>query len=130
MGQSATAPMICVVDDDEAVLNSLNFWLELEGFRVRAFRSASEIFALDPLACDCLVIDYRMEPDGLQLIAALKARGVKAPAILITTNPTVPLKLQALKAGVPIVEKPLLKNELLDTIKLSIAPSQGSSGGF
>jgi FixJ family two-component response regulator len=68
--------------------------------------------------CDCLVIDEKNPASsGLHLIAQLRERDFSAPAILVTSQPSLSLRNQAEKAGVPIVEKPLLGNGLLDTIR-------------
>ena len=54
---------------------------------------------------------------GLDLIALLRAREFNAPAILITSHPSASLRDRAAEARVPIVEKPLLGNALLDKIR-------------
>jgi two-component system, LuxR family, response regulator FixJ len=72
----------------------------------------------DLARCDCLVVDQNMpEPKGLDLIALLRARQFNGPAILITSHPSPSLRERAAKARVPIVEKPLLGNTLLDKIR-------------
>jgi FixJ family two-component response regulator len=74
--------------------------------------------------CDCLVVDEKIpETSGLRLIAQLRDRNFSAPAILITGQPSLSLRDQAEKVGVPIVEKPLLGNQLLDTIRGAIGNS-------
>ena len=64
------SPTIAVVDDDPAVRNSLKFSLELEGFTVRAYRSAAELLNAGELGdCRCYVIDQRMpDMNGIDLI--------------------------------------------------------------
>ena len=113
------APLIVVVDDDPAVCNSLKFSLELEGFAVRAYRSGSEFLASDSLtACKCFVIDQRMPGmSGMEVISALRGRNVTAPAILILSQPNRVLSARAAEAHVPIIEKPLLNNALVDKIR-------------
>jgi FixJ family two-component response regulator len=54
---------------------------------------------------------------GLDLIAALRERNISTPAILITSHPSLSLRERANKAHIPIVEKPLLGNALLDKIR-------------
>jgi two-component system, LuxR family, response regulator FixJ len=63
--------------------------------------------------------------NGLDLITLLRARRFAAPAILITSHPSPSLRARAHKAGVPIVEKPLLGNALLDKIRdvVGVGPS-------
>jgi two-component system response regulator FixJ len=127
-GASSTSNLvIAVIDDDSAVRNSLKFLLELEGLVVRIYTNGAELMGAGDLArCDCLVVDQNMpEPKGLDLIALLRAREFNAPAILITSHPSASLRDRAAKARVPIVEKPLLGNALLDKIRDMIANGRG-----
>jgi two-component system response regulator FixJ len=112
-------PIIAVVDDDPAVCNSLKFSLELEGFAVRAYRSGAEFLAADSFGdCNCLVVDQRMPGmSGMELISELRGRNVSTPAILIISQPNTVLSARAAEAHVPIVEKPLLNNALVEKIR-------------
>lgn len=113
------APVLLVVDDDAAVLNSLKFCLEIEGFEVKLYANGEELLNEPNLpGFGCLVLDYLM-PDmtGLELLAKLRSRGVALPAIVITGHPGLPLRRYAAAAGVAIVEKPLLGNRLTETIR-------------
>jgi two-component system, LuxR family, response regulator FixJ len=114
-----SAPVIVVVDDDVAVCNSLKFSLELDGFAVRAYRSAAELLnAGDLSSCNCFIIDQNMPVmSGMELIAKLRERKVLAPAILIVSQPNATLSARATAAKVPIVEKPFFGNTLLDRIR-------------
>ena len=112
--------VVIVVDDDLAVRNSLKFALEVEGLTVRSYASAAHLLsANDDLSlCSCLVIDQKMPAmTGLDLIARLRARGISAPALLITSYPGAALHERAAEAGIPIVEKPLLGNTLIEKIR-------------
>jgi two-component system, LuxR family, response regulator FixJ len=115
---SVARSVVVVVDDDPAVRNSLKFSLEIEGFVVRVYADAGELLNTGELPfCNCLVVDQQLPGmSGLDLIAALRKRDVDAPAILITSQPTVAVSERAAKTDVPIVEKPLLGNALLDKI--------------
>ena len=112
-------PVVAVIDDDDAVCNSLKFALELEGFRVRTFIAGAEaLCAHDIDACQCFVIDQKMPGmSGLELIAKLRERNIASPAILIISQPSAALSARAASARVPIVEKPLLGNTLLECIR-------------
>jgi two-component system, LuxR family, response regulator FixJ len=112
-------PIVVIVDDDPAVCSSLKFSLELEGFVVRTYGGAAELLQsadFDP--CDCFVIDQKMPTvTGMELIAKLRAQKVLTPAILLISHPNPALTARAAIAKVPIVEKPLLSNALVDRIR-------------
>lgn len=112
-------PLIAVVDDDAAVCSSLKFALELEGFRVRTFTGGAELLrAPELVACQCFVVDQKMPGmSGIELIGKLRERNIAAPAILTVSQPSAALSVRAANAHVPIVEKPLLGNALLDRIR-------------
>jgi two-component system, LuxR family, response regulator FixJ len=115
---AASIPLIAVVDDDPAVCNSLKFSLELEGFAVRAYRSGAEFLAGNFRDCKCFIIDQRMPGmSGMEVIAALRERKVSTPAILIVSQANKVLSARAAEARVPIVEKPLLSNALVEKIR-------------
>lgn len=118
-GVATRRPVIAVVDDDPAVCGSLKFSLELEGFAVRIYGNPGEFLkAGDLAACDCFVIDQRMpQMSGMELIDALRRLHILAPAILIISHPSDALSVRAAKAAIPIVEKPLLSNALLERIR-------------
>ena len=112
------SPIVTIVDDDPAVCSSLKFSLELEGFVVRAYGSADEFLGADESACDCLVVDQRMPGmSGMELIDRLRTLEVRTPAILLISQPNPTLAGRAAKAAVPIVEKPLFGNALLERIR-------------
>jgi two-component system, LuxR family, response regulator FixJ len=122
---SLARSVVVIVEDDPAVRNSLKFSLELEGFDVRTYASGADLLdAHDVCAGSCLVIDQRM-PDlsGLDLITMLRDRQISAPAILITSHPNAWVRKRAADAHVPIIEKPLLGNALVDQIRQTFAPS-------
>ena len=122
-------PVIIVVDDDRAVRNSLKFSLEIEGFSVHTYADSRELFQDENLAeSSCLVIDHCLPGmTGLDAIARLREKRVLVPAILITTHPTPAMTERAREACVPMVEKPLLENGLLEQIQAAVA-SENSVG--
>jgi FixJ family two-component response regulator len=120
--QTGRLPVVVIVDDDPAVCGSLKFSLELEGFVVRAYGNADELLGADESAYDCLVVDQRMPGmSGVELIAKLRTLEVRTPAILLISQPNPALAARAAKAAVPIVEKPLLGNALLERIREACA---------
>jgi FixJ family two-component response regulator len=110
---------VFVIDDDPAILASLKFSLEIEGYSVHTYASAKALIAdATRRKRGCLVLDYNLaEEDGLQVLAELRKRGVAMPAILITSNPGPRLRVRAAAASVSIVEKPLMGNTLIDAIR-------------
>jgi FixJ family two-component response regulator len=114
--------VVIVVDDDAAVRNSLKFSLELEGFAVRLYSGGTELLAANNVGdCACLVIDQHMPGlTGLETVRELHHRHVDVPTILISGRPTRALSACADRAGVEIIEKPLLGNALVDGIRARI----------
>ena len=117
------AATILVVDDDMAVRNSLKFSLELEGFHVRVYSNGRELLDDPDLpANSCLVVDQVMPGlTGLEVVASLRHRGNKSPALLITPNAGKQLRQRAADAGISVVEKPLFGNTLVDAIRHCLA---------
>lgn len=127
-----TAPaLLLLVEDDPAVRASLQFSLELEGFKVETFASAEALMAREPLTDHaCLVLDYRLPGiDGLTLLQLLRERGETCPAVIITSNPTRAIRQRTGKAGAVLIEKPLLTDGLTAAIRgLIDACGAGLSG--
>jgi len=112
--------LVGVVDDDEAVRDSLGFLLETAGLNVVTYSSAAQFLSeasLDDLAC--LVVDQHMpELTGLQLITRLRRQGVTLPIALITGSPSADLIRLAGELGVAgVLEKPLDDAALLAFIE-------------
>ena len=120
---AVATPVVIIVDDDEAVCESLKFALELEGLAVRTYSKGAELFDdLELRNCACFIVDQRLPGmTGMELVAALRERHITAPMILITSNPTVILREQAAKAAIPILEKPLLGSALFERVREAIA---------
>jgi FixJ family two-component response regulator len=117
-------PLVCVVEDDRALLASIGFLLGLEDMEARCFPNATKLLSDGPSApaVDCFVIDQVL-PDlpGLDLLERLRGEGHEAPAILMTTNPKQATKARAAVMGVRILEKPILGDDLATAIRLAIA---------
>ncbi len=117
---SRPPPLILVVDDDTAVLNSLGFMLETEGFEVRAFSDIGELLRADSIHdANCLVVDYLMPAmNGFDVLRSLRKRQITAPAVLMTASPDKTLAGRAAAAGFArVVEKPHLDDELVRAIR-------------
>jgi two-component system response regulator FixJ len=113
---------IHVVDDDEAMRDSLMALLEDAGYQAHAYASAEELLACSTLEPGCVVSDIRMPGmDGLALLKKLRAEGDGPPLILITGHGDIPLAVAAMKAGaVDFLEKPFEAEALLNAIEASL----------
>jgi FixJ family two-component response regulator len=111
--------VVIIVENDGAVANSLKFALELEGYRVLAYRGGAEVLNADGLLHDgCFVVDYHLpEMNGLAVIERLRAKGAAPQALLTASHPTAALRRKAAAQSIPIVEKPFLGTALLDAIR-------------
>ena len=116
--------MVHVIDDDEAVRDSLAFMFDAAGLEARTWESAiAFLAALDEVEHGCIVTDIRM-PDmtGLELVPRLKALCVADPVIVITGHADVPLAVEAMKAGiVDFIEKPFENQRLLGAVRDALA---------
>ncbi|GLR96405.1 MULTISPECIES: response regulator transcription factor [Bradyrhizobium] len=114
---------VFVVDDDAAVLGSLRFLLETDGFAVRTFRSGTALLNVSgATGPDCYVIDYKM-PDinGIELTGRLRKSDRDAPVVLITGYPDENISARAATAGIKdVVLKPLLDENLVKCIRHAI----------
>lgn len=115
----ADRPLLILVEDDAALVDSLSFAFELEGFRVRSyFLPETLLDGALPEGAACMVVDLNLPGmDGIRLIDELRARGDAVPAVLITTHPTAQTRAEATDRGLPIVEKPLLTDDLLQQVR-------------
>src|SRR5262245_35939029 len=121
--------VIIVVDDDPAVCNSLKFSPEIEGFLVPLYTSVCDVHGERDIARrSCVVIEQRFSGiAGLDLIFKVREQSGSAPAILITIHPTAELARRAAGANVPIGEKPLLSNALMERIRDACAQTGGGN---
>jgi two-component system response regulator FixJ len=101
-----------IVDDDEAVRQSLAFLLSTAGIPVRVYESATSFLAgLASLQAGCLITDVRM-PDmtGIELLQRLRAKNIKLPVIVITGHGDIPLAVEAMKSGaLDFIERAILR---------------------
>jgi two-component system response regulator FixJ len=125
---SPLKPTVYVVDDDDAVLGSLRFLLETDGFTVRTFRNATALLnATSAPEADCYVIDYKM-PDinGVELASRLRKSEDNTPVILITGYPDEKISTRAAAVGVKdVILKPLLDENLVKRIRGAIGDKRG-----
>jgi two-component system response regulator FixJ len=118
-----TKGTIYVIDDDEAMRDSLNFLLDSSGFGVTLFDNAQSFLdALPGLAFGCVVSDVRMPGlDGIELLKRLKAQRCTFPILIMTGHGDVPLAVEAMKLGaVDFLEKPFEDDRLVTMIESAI----------
>ena len=108
-----------VVDDDQAVRDSLTFLLRVAGFTVASYPSADAFLLTASQGAGCVVIDVRMPGmGGLELQEELTRRGRRIPVIVMTGHAEVPLAVKAMKAGaIDFVEKPFEEPAMLAAIR-------------
>jgi two-component system response regulator FixJ len=126
--------VVHIVDDDEAVRQSLAFLLSTSGTPVRVYESATAFLqALPSLQPGCLITDVRM-PDmtGIELLQRLRSRSVDLPVIVITGHGDVPLAVEAMKSGaIDFIEKPFADDAILKAVQaaaLRLAHGERRSG--
>ncbi len=111
---------VYVVDDDEAVRDSVQWLLEGQDFRVRCFESAEVFLArYDPREVACLIVDIRMDGmSGLELQDRLIERNSPMPISFITGHGDVPLAVDTMKKGaMDFIQKPFKEEELVPLVE-------------
>lgn len=115
--------MIAIIDDDEAMQDSLRDLMESAGLAARCFGSAEEFLESD-FHCNagCLIVDVRMpNMSGLQLQARLKDDGCNLPMIFITAHGDARMKIQAMRGGaVEFLAKPFDHQLLLRRVRTAL----------
>ena len=118
---------IFIVDDDDAVLDSLKVLLESLAFNVETYNSGQDFLSTYRSGgAACLVYDLRM-PDvsGLEIIDRLAEQGSRLPVIIITAGGDVSLAVKAMKSGaLDFVEKPFEESEILASIERALKLSR------
>ncbi len=117
-------PIVFIVDDDEAVRDSLSFLMRSVGLQALVYPSADSFLANCPGTSQpgCLILDIRMPGmSGLELQGMLNQRGCRMPILFISGHADVPMAVRALKAGaMDFIEKPFNDQVLLDAVQRAI----------
>jgi two-component system response regulator FixJ len=119
-----------VIDDDEAVRESIDFLLRAAGLSVRTYDSATSFLEAAPkIAAGCIITDVRMPGlSGLELLRRLQEMQVGLPVIVITGHGDVPLAVEAMKWGaVDFLEKPFDDDVLLASVRAALNRSEESA---
>lgn len=112
-------PIVYIIDDDEAVRDSLAILCETEGYTVECYPSAEAFLAgFGANHTGCLILDVRMGGmSGQQLHAELRRRGRLLPVIYLTGHGDIPMSVRAMKDGaMDFLTKPVDGEQLLDRI--------------
>lgn len=121
---SPESPLVYLVDDDEAVRDSLGMLLRSVGLDCEVYASALEFLeAYDPQRHSCLVADIRMPGlSGLELQQRLNEQQADVPVIFITGHGDVPMAVNAMKSGASdFIQKPFRDQDLIDRIHKALA---------
>ena len=111
---------VYVVDDDEAVRDSVQWLLEGQDFRVRCFESAESFLSrYDPREVGCVLVDIRMSGmSGLDLQDRLAERGSPLPLAFVTGHGDVPMAVDTMKKGaMDFIEKPFKEDALVALVE-------------
>jgi two-component system response regulator FixJ len=122
--------IVHVIDDDDAVRDSLALLLESAGYKFATYESANRFLEVLPSVSSngCVITDVRMPGmDGLTLQRTLAEKGVTLPVIVITGHGDIPIAAQALKAGASdFIEKPFDDDVLLAAVLAALEVNRKS----
>ena len=124
---------VYIVDDDEAVRDSLRWLLEGNGFSVRVFSNAEELLDFSKTQSHgmtgCLILDVRMPGiTGVELHDVLLNEGIDIPVIFITGHGSVSLAVKSMKKGaIDFLEKPFSDEEICKLVDSSLQKARDVS---
>ncbi len=124
---------VYVVDDDEAVRDSLQWLLEGKGYRVRCFDSAESFLSrYDAREVACLIVDIRMGGmTGLELQNRLMEARSPLPIVFITGHGDVPMAVDTMKKGaMDFIQKPFKEDQLLGLVERMLEHATGSFSDY
>ena len=122
-------PIVHVIDDDDALRDSIRMFLANEGLEVRTYASADAFLgALDAPPPGCIVTDVRMPGmSGMELLTAIASLGLALPVIVVTGHADVALAVAAMKKGaIDLLEKPFRGDDLLDAVRRALETRRDS----
>jgi FixJ family two-component response regulator len=120
---------VYVVDDDEAVRDSLQWLLEGKDYRVRCFDSAESFLSrYDPREVACLIVDIRMGGmSGIELQDRLIERRSPLPIVVITGHGDVPMAVDSMKKGaMDFIQKPFNDEQLVTLVERMLEHARGA----
>ena len=116
--------IVHVVDDDEAMRDSMAFLLRAENFQVQTYADAADFLtALPQIKVGCVVTDVRMPGmSGIELLQRLRELKVSLPVIVVSGHGDVPLAVEAMKTGaLDFIEKPFDDDVFLRAVRLALS---------
>jgi len=123
-GCEGNGAVVVVVDDDDAVRDSLRILLETDDINVLTYASGEEFLASYPhTKCDCVMLDVHLPGvNGISVLQQLTAEGFEDPVILMTGRPSEAVRAEAKRAGaLALLLKPLDGNKIFDILNNGIA---------
>jgi two-component system response regulator FixJ len=123
--------VVFVVDDEPAARDSLTYLLRAEGLTCRAFADGPSMLQhLERQPVGCVVIDLMMpEMDGLSLLGKMREQGHTVPALVVSGQASVPLTVEAMKAGaVDLFEKPFDDFTLVKAVRRCLESARADCG--
>jgi two-component system, LuxR family, response regulator FixJ len=121
---------VYVIDDDEAMRDSLDFMLGAADFHVTVFESAHQFLeTLSSIEFGCVVSDVRMPGlDGIELLKRLKANRSVFPVVIMTGHGDVPLAVEVMKLGaVDFLEKPFEDDRIIGMIDVALKQAEAGA---
>lgn len=115
--------IVYVIDDDQAMRESIDFLLSAADYEVRLFESAAVFLdQISEIAFGCVLSDVRMPGiDGLDLLKRLKSGRSRLPVVIMTGHGDVPLAVEAMKLGaIDFIEKPFDDDRLIGLIETAL----------
>lgn len=126
-------PTVFLVDDDEAVRDSLSMLVRAAGLEVECFADPEAFLAtFDPERHGCVVLDLRMpHRNGIEVFEAIRARGGPIPVLFLSAHGTVPLAVRAMRRGaLDFLEKPVDHHTLLERIRRAVRHDREARGRY
>jgi two-component system, LuxR family, response regulator FixJ len=122
----AEHPVVYVIEDDEAIRESLRLLIECEGYRVSTYRSgAAFLDEASPEDNSCILVDVHMPGlSGVDMLERLRENGMLIPAIVMTGMPDAGIRQAVRRLGAFLLEKPFRDGALM----LLIARALGREG--
>ena len=117
-----------VIDDDEALRDSLTFLLRTARLDVQSYPSAMAFLeALPEAKLSCVITDVRMPGmSGIDLLRRLRERKISVPVIVITGHGDIPLAVEAMRIGaIDFLEKPFDDEVLIASVKAALRQKEG-----